>query len=52
MMMTAESEPINLDQYIIDSKCLAAMKEELMAIEKKKTWELVERSGKKPNDVK
>ncbi|XP_058783756.1 uncharacterized mitochondrial protein AtMg00820-like [Vicia villosa] len=30
-----------------DSKWLAAMQEELRAIEKNKTWELVERSSKK-----
>jgi hypothetical protein len=31
---------------------LAAMKEELRSIEKNKTWELIEKSVKKPIDVR
>lgn len=42
VMMMDEAEPMNLDQVMNDSNWLAAMKEELTAIDKNKTWELVQ----------
>lgn len=51
-MMMDEAQPINLDQAMNNSNWLAAMKEKLWSIEKNKTWELVEKSIKKPIDVK
>lgn len=51
-MMMDEAEPINLDLVMNHLNWLAAMKEELMSIEKNKIWELVEKSIKKPIDLK
>lgn len=51
-MMMVKSEPINSDQAMNDSNWLAAMTKELKAFEKNETWELVERSNKRPIDVK
>ncbi|GAU22886.1 hypothetical protein TSUD_376970 [Trifolium subterraneum] len=50
--MLTESEPINLDQAMKDSNWLEAMKEEMNAIEKNKTWYLVDKTDKKAIDVK
>ncbi|XP_050875862.1 uncharacterized mitochondrial protein AtMg00820-like [Lathyrus oleraceus] len=51
-MIIVEAEPINLDQTMNNLNWLAAMKEELKAIEKNKTCELVEKLIKKSIDVK
>lgn len=51
-MMMSKAEPINLNKAMHDSNWLATMKEELIEIEKNKTWELVEETIKKPIDLK
>lgn len=48
----AESKPIDLNQAMIESNWLAAIWEELRTIEGNKTRELIERTSKKPIDVK
>ncbi|GAU51473.1 hypothetical protein TSUD_95880 [Trifolium subterraneum] len=50
--MLAEFEPINLNQAMNYSNWLEAMKEEIHAIEKNKTWYLVDKTDKKAIDVK
>lgn len=47
-----ESQPVYLDQVVNNSNWLASMQEELMEIEKNKTFELLEKSIEKPIDVK
>src|ERR1044072_9843757 len=51
-IMMDEAEPIDFNEAMSNSNWCESMKEELRAIEKNKTWELVERSNKKPIDVK
>lgn len=50
-MMMLEEEPIHFDQALNNSNWYEFMKEELRAIKKNKTWELLERASKKPIDV-
>ncbi|XP_050889990.1 uncharacterized mitochondrial protein AtMg00820-like [Lathyrus oleraceus] len=50
--MMVESEPINLNQLMDDSNWLATMQEDLRAIERNKTRELIDISSKKPTDMK
>lgn len=52
VIMMAESEPINLDEAMNYLNWLVAMQEELGAIEKNKTCELVKKAIKKPINVK
>lgn len=52
VMMMVEAKPINLDQTMNDLNWLVTMKKELRAIEKNKTWELIEESIKKSINVK
>ena len=51
-MMMDEAEPIDLGEALSNSNWCEAMKEELRAIEKNNTWELIKRTNKKPIDVK
>ena len=51
-MMMAEAELIDLSEALSNSNWCEVMKEEHRAIEKNNTWELVERTNKKPIDVK
>ena len=50
--MLAESEPINMNQAMKDLNQLVDMKEEINAIEKNSTWDLVNMSYKRAIDVK
>lgn len=47
-----ELELIDLDQAMNDSNWLTAIQEELITLERNKTWELMHKSNKKPIDVK
>jgi glycine cleavage system H lipoate-binding protein len=49
--MLAESEPINLNQAMMDRNWLVAMKEDIKAT-KNRTWDLVNMSDKRAIDVK
>lgn len=51
VMMMAESGPIDLYLAMNDSNRLVVMQEELGSTEKNKTWDLIEKSMKKPIDV-
>lgn len=50
--MIAESNPINLFQFMKDSNWLPSMQEEIREIKRNKIWKLVDRSNKKAIDIK